>query len=66
MDVIEYCNKQAENKIFPSYLADYINFLPDYTASNYNTGAKYRVIIVVQHKKALNNYYSFSTIEVNK
>lgn len=65
-NVINYCNDQSGSKVFPSYIADYINFLPNYTASNYNSGAKYRVIIVVQHKKALNNYYSFSTMEVNK
>lgn len=66
IDVIEYCKNQSESKIFPSYLADYINFLPNYTKTNYNSGANYRVIVVTQHKKALNNYYSFSTMEVNK
>lgn len=65
-EIIDYCKTQSESKIFPSYIADYVNFLPNYTAENYNTGSKYRVIIVVQHKKALNNYYSFSTMEVNR
>ena len=65
-EIIDYCKTQTESKVFPSYIADYINFLPNYTSENYNTGSKYRVIIVVQHKKALNNYYSFSTMEVNK
>ena len=65
-EIINYCKSQTESKVFPTYIADYINFLPNYTADNYNTGSKYRVIVVVQHKKALNNYYSFSTMEVNR
>lgn len=63
---VEYCKKYIDRKVFPSYVVDYINYLPDYTKPNTSTGAKYRIIVVVNHKKAHNNYYSFSTMEVVK
>lgn len=62
----KYCAKYVDSKVFPSYVADYINYLPDFTKSNTSTNAGYRVIVVVNHKKARNNYYSFSTMEVVK
>lgn len=66
-ETAEYCIKKIEDKVFPSYLVDYINYLPDYSRfSNPSTKAEYRVIVVAHHKRALNNYYSFSTMEVNK
>ena len=65
-EVAEYCVEKIQKNVFPSYLIDYINYLPDYSLMNNSTGAKYRVIVVSHHKKALNNYYSFATMEVNK
>lgn len=59
-----YCKKKMNSKVFPTYITNYINYLPDYASGS--ESAKYRVIVVVQHKKALNNYYSFSTMEVRK
>ena len=65
-EVAEYCVEKIQKNVFPSYLIDYINYLPDYSLMNNSTNAKYRVIVVSHHKKALNNYYSFATMEVNK
>ena len=65
-EVAEYCIEKIQKNVFPSYLVDYINYLPDYPLKNDSTGANYRIIVVSHHKKALNNYYSFATMEVNK
>ena len=60
------CNKDnAKKKTFRGDFIDYIETLPDYTAASLN-GARYRVIISFHHTKDNNNYYSYSTIEVNK
>ena len=65
-EVAEYCIRRIESNVFPTYLVDYINYLPDYQLMNNTTKAQYRIIVVSHHKKALNNYYSFATMEVNK
>lgn len=65
-EVAEYCIRRIESNVFPTYLVDYINYLPDYPLMNNSTQAAYRIIVVSHHKKALNNYYSFATMEVNK
>ena len=62
--IANQCKKRTNSRVFPTYITNYINYLPDY--ANVPDAAKYRVIVVVQHKKALNNYYSFSTMEVRK
>jgi len=65
-NIAKYCNKRLVRKAFTSATKDYILSLPNYTISHSTTGAKYRVIVVVKHKKDNNNYYSFSTMEVIK
>lgn len=59
------CNKIYKGKVFSSAFQDYILTLPDYTTQSLNY-SKYRVIIQIKHKKDGNNYYSFSTMEVNR
>ena len=59
------CATTAEEKVFPSRVQDYVVTLPDYAASSLNY-AKFRVIVGVKHKKDNNNYYSYSTIEVDR
>ena len=46
-------------------MQDYVETLPQFTTPSLNY-AKFRVIISVHHKKDNNNYYSYSTIEVDK
>ena len=58
-------NKIYKGKVFSSAFQDYILTLPDYTTQSLNY-SKYRVIIQIKHKKDGNNYYSFSTMEVNR
>ena len=64
--IAQYCYKRMMKKAFTSSTKDYILSLPNYTISHSSTGAKYRVIVVVRHKKDNNDYYSFSTMEVVK
>ena len=64
--IVRYCNDKLTKKSFTSSTKDYILSLPDYKISHSSSGAKYRVIAVVRHKKDSNDYYSFSTLEVVK
>ena len=64
--IAKYCNNRLAKKSFTSPTKDYILSLPNYTIPHNNTGAKYRVIVVVHHQKDHNDYYSFSTMEVIK
>lgn len=59
------CSEIAEEKVFPSRVQDYVVTLPDFAASSLNY-AKFRVIVGVKHRKDNNNYYSYSTIEVDR
>ncbi len=59
------CKKIYSGKVFSSAFQDYILTLPDYTTQSLNYSS-YRVIIQIKHKKDGNNYYSFSTMEVNR
>ncbi len=65
-NIAKYCNNRLTKKSFTSPTKDYILSLPNYTIPHNNTGAKYRVIVVVHHQKDHNDYYSFSTMEVIK
>lgn len=64
--VMNYCKKRTTASVFSTAISDYINYLPDYSLLSETSSAKYRLIMVIQHKKDSNNYYSFSTMEVNK
>lgn len=64
--IAEYCNKRILQKSFTSATKDYILSLPNYSIIHETTGARYRVIVVVRHRKDNNDYYSFSTMEVIK
>lgn len=59
------CAVTAEENVFPSRVKDYVLTLPDFAASSLNY-AKFRVIVGVKHTKDNNNYYSYSTIEVDR
>ena len=59
------CSATAEEEVFPSRIQDYLATLPDFAASSLNY-AKFRVIVGVKHTKDNNNYYSYSTIEVDR
>ncbi len=59
------CPETAEEKVFPSRVQDYVLNLPDFAATSLNY-AKFRVIVGVKHNKDNNNYYSYSTIEVDR
>ena len=59
------CSETAEKNVFPSRVQEYIVNLPDFAASSLNY-AKFRVIVGVKHTKDNNNYYSYSTIEVDR
>ena len=65
-NIAKYCNNRLTKKAFTSSTKDYILSLPNYSISHSTTGARYRVIVVVRHKKDNNDYYSFSTMEVIK
>ena len=62
---MDACATTAEEKVFPSRVQDYVVTLPDFAASSLNY-AKFRVIVGVKHTKDNNNYYSYSTIEVDR
>ena len=62
--IAEYCNKRLTMKAFNSATKDYILTLPNYSVVHTSTGANYRVIVIVNHRKDNNNYYSYSTMEV--
>ena len=64
-DFITECATIAEEEVFPSRIQDYLATLPDFAASSLNY-AKFRVIVGVKHTKDNNNYYSYSTIEVDR
>ena len=59
------CGEYADEKVFPSRIQDYVLVLPDFTTPSLND-AKFRVIVGVKHLKDNNNYYSYSTIEVDR
>lgn len=59
------CAEHADAKVFPSRIQDYVLNLPDFTTTSLNY-AKFRVIVGVKHTKDNNNYYSYSTIEVDR
>ena len=59
------CEKIYTGKVFSSAFQDYVVTLPDYITQSLNY-SKYRIIIQIKHKKDGNNYYSFSTMEVNR
>jgi hypothetical protein len=61
----ELCGAEAEKKEFRSGFRDYVEYLPNYKVVSIDN-AKYRVIACFQHRKDNNNYYSYSTIEVNR
>jgi len=61
----EYCNTEAEKRLFSSGFRDYVFFLPEYTAKSLNY-ANYRVIARFHNRKDNNNYYSYATIEVSR
>jgi len=61
----EKCRDKMKKSVFDSSFNDYIAYLPDYSAASLNN-AKYRVIARFQHRKDNNNYYTYSTIEVNR
>ena len=65
-NIAKYCNDRLTKKAFTSPAKDYILSLPNYTINHSYTNARYRVIVVVRHKKDNNDYYSFSTMEVIK
>ena len=65
-NIAKYCNNLLTRKAFVSSTRDYVLSLPNYTIPHTSTGAKYRVIVVVRHRKDNNDYYSFSTMEVIK
>ena len=58
------CTKLAEKESFVDGFRDYIIFLPDYVRRSGN-GAEYRVLVTFYNRKDYNNYYSYSTIELN-
>ena len=64
--IVKLCNSKLTKKAISSATKDYILTLPDYRYTHNSTGAKYRVIVVVRHRKDNNDYYSFSTMEVIK
>lgn len=59
------CTKEANSKAFRNGFKEYIDSLPDYKVESLD-GVNYRVIASFHHKKDNNNYYSYSTIEVNR
>lgn len=63
--IVSECNTLAEKKVFSSSMRDYIQTLPDYITPSLNM-AKYRVIVMIRHRKDGNNYYSFANMEVRK
>ncbi len=63
-EIVNYCEENAKSAVFQTALKDYINFLPNY--NNTTDKPQYRVIISVHHQKAYNDYYSFSTMEVDR
>lgn len=58
------CAERANKKIFSRKLIEYVETLPDYQTESSNH-AGYRLIVSFHHQKDNNNYYSYSTIEVN-
>lgn len=59
------CEQIADEDVFPSRVQDYVVNLADFAASSLNY-AKFRVIVGVKHTKDNNNYYSYSTTEVDR
>ena len=59
------CAKKSEKSIFSDGFSDYIVSLPDYITPSANN-AQYRIFAVFHNKRDNNNYYSYSTIEVNR
>lgn len=64
--ISEICAKNVNKKVFSSSFKDYILSLPNYSIPHHTTGAAYRVVVAVHHKKDNNDYYSYSNMEVNK
>ena len=61
----EICTKSSTEKVFVSKVKDYIETLPDYVTESLNY-ANYRVIIIFHHTRYGNDYYTYSTMEINK
>lgn len=61
----EICQEDTNRDEFRRGFKDYVESLPDYSVESLN-GSGYRVIACFQHKKDNNNYYSYSTIEVDR
>ena len=59
------CDKKSVKSLFSDGFSDYLVSLPDYVTPSANF-AQYRVFAVFHHKRDNNNYYSYSTIEVNR
>lgn len=64
-DTESNCTKKSEKPLFSDGFKDYIVSLPDFVTPSSNN-AKYRVIAVFHNRRDNNNYYSYSTIEVNR
>lgn len=61
----ETCIKEGKKNVFRDGMKDYVATLPNYSTQSLNY-ARLRVIISSHHTKDNNNFYSYSTIEVNK
>ena len=57
------CNELTTKKVFADGFKDYVELLPDYKTPSSN-GALYRLIVIFQHRKDNNNYYSYATMEL--
>ena len=65
-EIARFCKGLTNSRIFSSQVKDYILSLPNYTYKHFTTDSNYRVIVVVHHLRDFNDYYSYSTMEVNK
>ena len=65
-NIAKYCKKLTNSRIFEPHIKDYILSLPNYTYKHYSTNSEFRVIVVVHHIRDYNDYYSYSTMEVDK
>ena len=64
-EIQKICETDANRNEFRSGFKEYIKSLPDYKVESLDDSG-YRVIAAFQHKKNNNNYYSYSTIEVDR
>lgn len=65
-DIARYCRGLTNSRIFAPHVKDYILSLPNYTYKHFTTNSEFRVIVVVHHVRDYNDYYSYSTMEVDK